>query len=57
MQCPNCRRNRLNYLPWLGSMYECGNCGFRTPIALSDPRKDKPTVEKKRKVKKVRKGN
>lgn len=34
MQCPKCKKQALKFIPWVGWMYECTNCGYRGPIAL-----------------------
>ncbi|MEK6909862.1 MAG: hypothetical protein AABW61_02165 [Candidatus Aenigmatarchaeota archaeon] len=35
MQCPKCRSKDLNFLPWLGLIYECRKCGLRTPVTIT----------------------
>ncbi len=34
MYCPRCGNKGMNFLPWLGTIYECTNCGYRGPLAL-----------------------
>lgn len=36
MQCPKCENEKLNYLPWLGQIWECRKCGYRGPLALEN---------------------
>jgi len=33
--CPNCKKENLNFMPWLGLIYECRECGWRGPLAIS----------------------
>jgi len=40
MQCPKCESNNLNYLPWLGQIWQCNNCGYRGAIVANDFIKD-----------------
>lgn len=35
LQCPKCKSKDMNFLPWLGMIYECRNCGYRGPIAVT----------------------
>lgn len=32
--CPRCRKQTLIYLPWLGQIWDCKNCGYRGPLAI-----------------------
>jgi|GEM_PF-5102319 hypothetical protein len=32
------------FLPWLGMIYECKQCGYRGPIALSEIKKMKKKI-------------
>jgi DNA-directed RNA polymerase subunit RPC12/RpoP len=34
MECPKCKSKNLNFLPWLGYIYECRDCGYRGPVAV-----------------------
>ncbi len=34
--CPKCGSKNLNYLPWLGEIYECRDCGYRGPLVVED---------------------
>jgi len=34
MQCPKCKSENLNFLPWLGMIYECKDCGYRGPLVI-----------------------
>ncbi|HDN68447.1 hypothetical protein B6V00_04015 [ANME-1 cluster archaeon ex4572_4] len=34
--CPKCGSNNLNYLPWLGEIYECRDCGYRGALVVED---------------------
>lgn len=35
MLCPKCKKE-LNYLPWLGQIWECRYCGYRGVLAVED---------------------
>lgn len=32
--CPRCRKQALLYLPWLGQIWDCRNCGYRGPLVI-----------------------
>lgn len=37
MRCSNCKKkDTLTYLPWLGQIYECSNCGYRGVLIGED---------------------
>lgn len=37
--CPKCKNKDLTFLPWLGNIYECHNCGFRSNFVISEENK------------------
>ncbi|MEM5793719.1 MAG: hypothetical protein QXS48_04395 [Candidatus Aenigmatarchaeota archaeon] len=39
LRCAICRSKDLNYLPWLGQVYECRNCGYRGPLFIEKKKK------------------
>ncbi len=41
--CPRCGSKHLNYLPWLGEIYECRECGYRGALVIED--EDREAVE------------
>lgn len=34
--CPMCGSKNLKYMPWLGEIYECKDCGFRGSFVVED---------------------
>jgi len=34
VHCPKCKSKDLNFMPWLGLIYECRNCGWRGPVVV-----------------------
>ena len=32
--CPKCKSKDLNFMPWLGLIYECRKCGWRGPVVV-----------------------
>ncbi|MEM5772803.1 MAG: hypothetical protein QXL86_01070 [Candidatus Aenigmatarchaeota archaeon] len=34
LECPNCKSRNIKFMPWLGMIYECKDCGYRGPIAI-----------------------
>jgi O-6-methylguanine DNA methyltransferase len=32
--CPKCKKESLNYIPWLGQLWQCNNCNYRGPVFL-----------------------
>jgi len=38
MECPVCKNKRMNFLPWLGMIYECKKCGYRGPLVIRKSR-------------------
>ena len=34
--CPKCGSAELNYLPWLGEIYVCRNCGYQGALVIED---------------------
>ncbi|MEM5801855.1 MAG: hypothetical protein QXQ18_00505 [Candidatus Aenigmatarchaeota archaeon] len=41
MICPKCKKPELKFLPWLGLIYECQNCGYRGPLKVEKENKKK----------------
>jgi phenylalanyl-tRNA synthetase beta chain len=39
LKCPKCKNKDLIFLPWLGNIYECHNCGFRSNFVISEENK------------------
>ena len=34
--CPKCGSKNLNYMPWLGELYECRDCSYKGPLVIED---------------------
>jgi len=34
--CPMCGSKNLNYMPWLGEIYVCRDCGYRGALIVED---------------------
>ncbi|MBU5558058.1 MAG: MGMT family protein [Candidatus Aenigmatarchaeota archaeon] len=32
--CPKCKQQTLLYMPWLGQIWDCKNCGYRGPLVI-----------------------
>ena len=32
--CPNCKKDSLIYVPWLGQMWKCRKCEYQGPIVI-----------------------
>lgn len=52
MYCPRCGSDRLNFMPWLGMVYECYDCKYRGPVAVGKIEKLK-TLKNREKSKKA----
>jgi C4-type Zn-finger protein len=38
LECPKCGGKNLNFLPWLGMIYECRKCHYRGPLTIKRSR-------------------
>lgn len=38
-ECPKCKSRYLNFMPWLGLIYECRKCGWRGPLVITKRKK------------------
>jgi len=34
--CPVCKKDEVNYLPWIGQFWECRNCGWRGVLVIEE---------------------
>ncbi len=34
--CPRCGSKNMNYMPWLGEIYTCRDCGYRGALIVED---------------------
>lgn len=34
--CPKCGSKEIKYLPWLGEIYECKDCGYQGALIVED---------------------
>lgn len=34
LECPKCKSTSIKFLPWLGMIYECKDCGYRGPVVI-----------------------
>ncbi len=55
LACPNCGSKRLVYLPWLGQIYECKDCGYRGSLVIALLSGSKNTLHTNKRKKLIRK--
>lgn len=45
--CPARKSDHVNYLPWLGQIYDCPKCGWRGPLVITAEEKPNKNAKPK----------